>query len=156
MISRETDNILVNLAKIEKGISKIYQHLSKKDIFTPPVRKFWANLMEEELVHEKVFNDIREQAKVDDAFQFEIDTNLNELKDFVQKLNRLLEKIKEENVSESEAYSFGATIEIELDEADFLKKARTNDSAITKRIKQIEEETKKHRAMIINYSRGIR
>jgi len=156
MVSSEADNLLVNLAKIERGISKIYQHLSKNENFTPPVKRFWGNLMEEELVHEKIFNDIRERAKVDDAFQFEIATDLNELEDFVQRLNTLLQNIKKENVSESEAYSFGATIEAEIDEADFLKKVKTNDPAITERIKLIELETKKHRAMIINYSKGIR
>jgi len=112
--------------------------------------------MEEELVHEKIFKDIRERARVDDSFQIEIDTDLDELKAIVQKLNTLLENIKNSDVSECEAYSFGATIEVEIDEANFLNMIRTNDPKITQRVKRIASETQKHRVMMVNYSRGIR
>lgn len=156
MISREMDNLLVNLAKIERGLSRIYGYLSKHETFTPPVKRFWGTIMEEELVHEKIFNDIRERAKIDDSFRIEIDTDLDELKAFVGKLNALLDRIKKKDVSESEAYSFAATIEAEIDEANFIKMIRTNDPDLTKMVKHIELETQKHRAMIVNYSRGIR
>jgi rubrerythrin len=156
MLSRELDNLLANLAKIERGIARVYEYLSKQEAFTPPVRRFWKTIMEEERVHEKIFNDIRERARVDDSFHIEIDTDLETLKGIVQKLNMLLEDMKKSNVSESRAYSFGATIEIEIDEANFLKKIKANDPEITKRLNRIDSETQKHRAMMVNYSRGIR
>jgi hypothetical protein len=111
--------------------------------------------MEEELVHEKIFRDIRERADANDSFEIEIDTDLDELKAFVHKLNTLLEKIKKGGVSESEAYSFGATIEVEIDEASFLKKIKANDPEIAKMVNRIDSETRKHRVMMVNYSRGI-
>jgi len=156
MLSCRMDNLLVNLAKIERGIARVYEYLSKLETFTPPVRRFWKTIMEEELVHEKIFKDIRERARVDDSFQIEIDTDLDELKAIVQKLNTLLENIKNSDVSECEAYSFGATIEVEIDEANFLNMIRTNDPKITQWVKRIASETKKHRVMMVNYSRGIR
>ncbi|MBW1782407.1 MAG: hypothetical protein JRL30_16905 [Deltaproteobacteria bacterium] len=156
MISREMDNLLVNLAKIERGLARIYEYLSRQETFTATVQRFWKTIMEEELVHEKIFNDIRERAKVDDSFQIEIETDLDGLKAFVGKLNALLDEIKKKDVSESDAYSFGATIEAEIDEANFLKKIRTNDPELTKMVEEIGLETKKHRAIIVNYSKGIR
>ncbi|MFO7598725.1 MAG: hypothetical protein R6X27_02820 [Candidatus Desulfacyla sp.] len=156
MISPKIDNLLVNLAKIERGIARVYEYLSKLETFTPPVRRFWKTIMEEELVHEKIFKDIRERARVDDSFQIEIDTDLDELKGIVQKLNTLLDDIKKSAVSESQAYSFGATIEVEIDEANFLKKIKANDPEITKRLNRVDSETQKHRVMMVNYSRGLR
>lgn len=156
MLSRKSDNLLVNLAKIERGIARVYEYLSKLETFTPPVRRFWGAIMEEELVHEKIFKDIREKAIADDSFEIEIDTDLDELKAIVQKLNTLLENMKTSDVSEGEAYSFGATIEVEIDEANFLKRITANDPAITKMINRIDSETQKHRVMMVNYSRGIR
>lgn len=156
MVSTETDKLLVNLAKIETGLSRVYEHLSKMDGFTNPVKNFWMTMKNEELGHAKVFNDIRERAKVDDSFEFEVDLDLKDLKGFVEKVNKLLEKIKKENITESEAYSFGALIEAELDEAEFMKKINTNDAGIAKNIKQIANDTKKHNLLLVNYSRGIR
>ena len=156
MITNRTNTLLVNLAKIERGVSKIYEHLSKRKGFTRPVQKFWKTLMEEELTHAKIFDAIREKGGVEDSFQFEIDADLGELKEFVQRANKLLVKIVAEDVSESEAYSFGAIIEAEFDEAAFIKKIKTNDEGIAKMIKRIDEETKKHRMVLMNYSRGVR
>ena len=156
MVSTETDKLLVNLAKIETGISRIYGHLSQMDNFTNPAKKFWMTMQDEELGHAEVFNDIRERAKVDDSFEFEIDIDLKELKDFVEKVNKLLEKIKKGGITESEAYSFGSLIEAEFDEAEFLKKIKTSDAGIAKKIKQIANDTKKHNLLLVNYSRGIR
>ena len=156
MVSPKTDKLLVNLAKIETGLSRVYEHLSKMDGFTNPVKKFWTTMKDEELGHAKVFNDIREKAKIDDSFEFEIDIDLKDLKGFVEKVNKLLEKIKKESITESEAYSFGSLIEAELDEAEFMKKITTNDAGISKNIKQIANDTKKHNLLLVNYSRGIR
>jgi hypothetical protein len=64
--------------------------------------------------------------------------------------------VKKSDVSECEAYSFGATIEAEIDEASFLKKVKTNDPEITKMLNRIGSETQKHRVMMVNYSRGMR
>lgn len=156
MLSGKTDNLLANLAKIERGIARVYEYLSKLETFTPPVKRFWGNIMEEELVHEKIFLDIRERARSDDSFEIEIDTDLNELKAIVEKLNTLLKTIKNSDVSESQAYSFGAAIEVEIDEANFLKRIKANDAEITKKLKRVDSDTQKHRVMMVNYSRGIR
>lgn len=155
MLSHDKDNLLVNLAKIERGVSRIYEYLSKHEGFTPPVRRFWATIMEEERVHEKIFLDIRERARTDDAFEIEMDTDLDELKAFVSRLNRMLDSIKKRAVSESEAYSFGATVEVEIDEANFLKKIKSNDPDVMKMLRRVDSDTQKHRVMMVNYSRGI-
>lgn len=156
MLSPRMDNLLTNLAKIEQGISRIYEFLSRREDFTPPVRKFWGKISEEERVHEKVFLDIRERAKTDDSFQIEMDTDLNELKAFVGRLNRMVETIKKESISEAEAYSFGATLEIEIDEANFLSKIKCNDPGVTRMVQRVASDTQKHRVMMLNYARGIR
>ncbi len=156
MLTRKMENLLTNLAKIERGISRIYEYLSTREDFTPPVKRFWKNIMEEELVHEKIFKEVQERARTEDAFQIEIDADINDLKAFVAKLNSLLTDIKKPDVSESEAYTVGATIEAEIDEAHFLSMIRTSDPEIDRKVKRIESDTQKHRMMIINYSRGLR
>ena len=50
-MTRELDSLLVHLAKVETGLSKVYERLSKKEGFTPQVKKFWFELMNEELMH---------------------------------------------------------------------------------------------------------
>jgi rubrerythrin len=156
MISPETERILLNLFKIETGLSRIYEHLSKKEGFTDPVKTFWVSMMNEELGHAEIFNNILERAKVEKSLELDIDIDSKELKEFVDKVNSLLDNIKNETISESEAYSFGSLIEAELDEARFTKKVSSDDENVTTQMKQIENDTQKHRLILVNYSRGIR
>ncbi|MFH2013056.1 MAG: hypothetical protein ABIJ37_10205 [Pseudomonadota bacterium] len=163
MLSKEQDLILTNLAKIEIGISKIYQWLSKCDNFTKPVKKFWKTIAEEELMHAKVFNEIQSKANTDKSFQVDIFIDNNQLKLFVNKINKLVKLINEKDSSgletykhESEAYKLGASIEGTLDENNFFRKIKVNDADFAQKIQQIENDTKKHNMIMINYSRGIK
>jgi len=163
MLSKEHDLVLANLAKIEVGLSKIYQCFSKCDNFTNPVKRFWETITEEELMHAKVFNNIRSKASIDKSFQVDILVDNNQLKLFVNKVNSLLKVIKGKDSNkleiyknESEAYKFGASIEGELDEANFFRTIKINDTEFAKNIEQIENATKKHRMIMVNHSRGIK
>jgi hypothetical protein len=113
-------------------------------------------MMNEELMHAKIFDKIREKVNADGSVQFEINIDMGQLKGFVEKVNKLLQVIKNREVTESEAYSFGAHIEAQLDEANFTKKISTNDPEIEAKIEQIETDTKKHRMVLVNFSKGIR
>jgi hypothetical protein len=113
-------------------------------------------MMNEELIHAKIFDEIRGKVKADDAIRLEINIDMGQLKGFVDNVNRLLQEIKRKEFAESEAYSFGAHIEVQLDEANFTKKISTNDPEIEAKMEQIETETKKHRIVLVNFSRGIR
>ncbi len=151
----ETDKLLVNLGKIERGLAKIYEHLSKNEKFSGPVRTFWRTIMKEELLHAQVFEEIRERAAKDDSFHFEAGISMHELEAFVEKINALLRSTMTEDITEAEAYRLGAKIETELDESSFLNKISAADEAIAKRLKQVENDTKKHRMIMINHMRGI-
>jgi len=156
MITAETDLALANLARIEAGLARIYAHLSGLEHFSGPVRKFWAALSEEELKHEKVFLDIREKARADDSFQFEVEVKVDDLKAFIEKVNKLRRETFKKNLTEDQAYSFGAMIEAELDEGRFTGKIKTNDLGIKKRLKQVEADTKRHRGVLVLYSKGYK
>ena len=41
MITVELDRLLVHLAKVETGLSRVYERLSKKENFRPQVQGFW-------------------------------------------------------------------------------------------------------------------
>ncbi len=155
MIDGETDQLLRNLTKIESGIAKIYNHFSKKEEFTAPVKKFWRNIALEEELHADIFDEIRQEMN-NKGIPVVININIEELKEFVHKLNDVIKKVTAEKCSESEAYSFGAVIEVELDEAEFVKKVETTDKRFIQMLKRIENDTKKHRVMLVNYSRGIK
>jgi len=156
VISDEKDRLLANLAKIEMGLSKIYEHLAQRKDFRKPVKEFWNTMKNEEIGHAYVFERIRERAKTDKSFDIDINIPLQDLKQFVDKVNALLKKVKNETISETEAYSFGAIIEAELDEASFLRKIATNDPAISESISELIHDTKKHNLVLVNYSRGVR
>jgi len=155
MQNKEKDMLLKNLIKIETGIAKIYNRLSTKDSFTSPVRNFWRSLALEEELHADIFDEIR-QGMNNDGIPVAINLKIEKLKEFIDKVNSLAKKITSEELSDSEAYSLGALIEMELDEAEFVKKIETIDQKFMKMLKKIENDTKKHRVMLVNYSRGIK
>lgn len=163
MLSKEHDLILANLAKIEVGLSKIYQCLSKCYTFTNPVKKFWEQIAKEELTHAKVFNDIRSKASIEKSFQVDILIDNDQLKLFVNKVNSTLKEINKKDSNEleiykkeAEAYKFGASVEGYLDESNFFRRIKVNDAEFSKKIQQIENATKKHHMIMVNYSRGIK
>jgi len=155
MINKEKDLLLRNLIKIETGLAKVYNRLSTKDNFTPPVRKFWRSLALEEELHADIFDEIR-QGMNNDGIPVTVNIKIEKLKEFVDKVNNLIKKTTSEEFSDSEAYSLGAFIEAELDEAEFVKSIETIDQKFTKMIKKIENDTKKHKVMLVNYSRGVK
>jgi hypothetical protein len=71
-------------------------------------------------------------------------------------LNVLIKKAFTDNLSESEAYSLGAEIEANLNESGFIKLIKTSDAKTLALLHGIENDTKKHRVILVNYSRGIR
>lgn len=156
MISSETERILINLEKIEAGLSRIYGRLSRKAHFTGPVRRFWAELMEEELAHATVFRDLLKKGREEVSVQIEAKTDRKQLERFVEKVNDLLQEVRKEGLSESEAYSIGALIEAELDEAHFIGTVAVNDEEMIRKIRRMENDTKRHRMILVNYSRGVK
>ena len=155
MLNKEKDLILRNLISVESGIAKIYNRFSTKKSFTASVQKFWRTIALEEELHADIFDEIR-QGMNNDNIPVVVDINMERLKDFVDKINGLVKEVTSEKYTESDAYSMGALIEAELDEAEFIKMIKTTDNKFTDMLKRIENDTKKHRVIMVNYSRGIK
>ena len=155
MLNKEKEQILSNLVKIESVLAKLYTRFSVKQNFTPPVKKFWATIAREEELHAGTLDKIH-KAINDNSINVSVDIQIETLKGFVLKVNDILQKASSEDLAESEAYSIGATIEVELDESGFTKMIQTTDEKLNKLLKMVENDTKKHRVMLVNYSRGIR
>lgn len=155
MISRDTDRTLIGLAKIETGLSRVYEKLSGKPYFRPQVKTFWSELAGEEMVHAQVFNKIRERVVSDDSFKVQLGSDMNFLKQFVNKAKVLVKKV-EADVSEAEAYNLCAQIEGELDEASFIDRIQIQDEALSRKLARVKADTRKHRMVLINYARGIK
>ena len=155
MISRDTDRMLIGLAKIETGLSRVYEKLSGKPYFRPQVKTFWSELAGEEMVHAQVFNKIRERVVSDDSFKVQLGSDMNFLKQFVNKAKVLVKKV-EADVSEAEAYNLCAQIEGELDEASFVDRIQIQDEALSRKLARVKADTRKHRMVLINYARGIK
>lgn len=155
MITRELDRLLVHLAKVETGLSRIYERLSKKQTFRPQVQTFWFELMNEELTHARVFNKIREKALSDGSFQVDVALKEDQLRTFVERARDLI-KVVEKDVSESDAYKLCAQIEGDLDEASFVDGLRMNDETMTRRLEKVKADTRKHRMVLVNYARGFK
>ncbi len=154
-MDKQKEQIIGNLIRIETVLAKLYARFSTKDNFTAPVKKFWTTIAGEEKLHADILDRIRQAINEEEAavsVNIEIDT----LKEFISKANDILKKASSENLTEAEAYSLGATIEVELDESGFTGLIHTTDGKLNKLLKKIENDTKKHRVMLINYSRGIR
>jgi len=155
MISRETDRVLIGLAKIETGLSRIYEKLSGKPNFRPQVKSFWSELAREEMVHAQVFNKVRERIASDDSLQVHIGSDMDSLKEFVNRARELVRKV-ETDISEADAYNLCAQIEGELDEASFVDRIQMQDDVLNRKLARVKADTRKHKMVLINYARGIK
>jgi len=155
MISRETDRVLIGLAKIETGLSRIYEKLSGKPNFRPQVKSFWSELAKEEMVHAQVFNKVRERIASDDSLQVHIGSDMDSLKEFVNRARELVKKV-ETDISEADAYNLCAQIEGELDEASFVDRIQMQDDVLNRKLARVKADTRKHKMVLINYARGIK
>ncbi len=155
MISRETDRVLIGLAKIETGLSRIYEKLSGKPNFRPQVKSFWSELAKEEMVHAQVFNKVRERIASDDSLQVHIGSDMDSLKEFVNRARELVRKV-ETDISEADAYNLCAQIEGELDEASFVDRIQMQDDVLDRKLARVKADTRKHKMVLINYARGIK
>jgi len=155
MISRETDRVLIGLARIETGLSKVYDKLSAKPYFRPQVKAFWSELAREEMAHAQVFNQIRSKMVSDPSFQFHLDYDMEFLRNFVDKARMLVKKV-ETDISEAEAYNLCAQIEGELDEASFIDSIQIPDDGLSRKLARVKADTRKHKMVLVNYARGIK
>jgi hypothetical protein len=148
MITRETDRLLIGLAKIETGLSRIYEKLSGKPYFRPQVKSFWSELANEEMIHAQVFNKIREKMVSDDSFQVHIGSDMDFLKKFVDRAKELVKKV-ETDISEAEAYNLCAQIEGELDEASFIDRIRRRPCKLLHGKAHQPDETRGHPQKVV-------
>jgi len=155
MITKETDRMLIGLAKIETGLSRIYEKLSGKPHFRPQVKNFWSELAREEMVHAQIFNQIRAKMVSDDSFQLHIGSDMDFLKKFVSRAKELVKKV-EADISEAEAYNLCAKIEGELDEASFIDRIQIQDDGLRRKLSRVKADTRKHRMVLVNYARGVK
>ena len=155
MIPRETDRVLIGLAKIETGLSRVYEKLAGKPYFRPQVKSFWSELAKEEMVHAQVFNKVRERIVSDVSLQVRIGSDINFLKEFVNKAKELVKKV-ETDISEADAYNLCAQIEGELDEASFVDRIQMQDDGLSRKLARVKADTRKHKMVLINYARGIK
>ena len=155
MITKETDRVLIGLAKIETGLSKVYEKLSAKPDFRPQVKNFWSELANEEMAHAQVFNKIRERVVSDDSLHVQIGSDMDFLKAFVNRARELVKKV-EADISEAEAYNLCAQIEGELDEASFIDRIQIHDDTLSRKLSRVKADTRKHKMVLINYARGIK
>jgi rubrerythrin len=155
MISREMDRVLIGLAKIETGLSRVYEKLSGKPYFRQQVKRFWSELANEEMAHAQVFNKLRERVVSDDSFEVHIGQDLDYLKGIVNKAKELVKKV-ETDISEAEAYNLCAEIEGELDEASFIDRIQIQDDMLSRKLSRVKADTRKHKMVLINYARGIK
>ena len=155
MIPRDTDRVLIGLAKIETGLSRVYEKLAGKPYFRQQVKGFWSELAKEEMVHAQVFNKVRERIVSDNSLQVHIGLDMDFLKEFVTKAKALVKKV-DTDISETEAYNLSAQIEGELDEASFIDRIQMKDEELNRKLSRVKADTRKHRMVLINFARGIK
>ncbi len=155
MLSSEKERLISNLINIELAFEKMYNRFSARKNFTVPVQNFWRTIALEEALHAEILDKIHQGIK-EDKISIIIDIKLETLKKFIEKVNGLIKEASLEDLTETEAYSLGAALEVELDESGFTKMIKTTDQNINQMLKRVENDTKKHRVMLVNYSRGIK
>ncbi len=154
-INKENDHLLRILSTVESGIAKIYKRFSTKKSFSEPTQKFCRAKSKEEELHAEYFEKIRKCINTDNI-PVVINIDIERLKEFVNKINRSIKDVMTGKYSESDAYSLGAGIEIEMGESKFIKGIETTDQKFTRMLKKIENDTERHRVVLVNYSRGIK
>jgi hypothetical protein len=156
MISRNTENILITLAKIEATVARVYERFARNDNYTDAAKEFWESTVKEELEHERLFNKIREKAKRDGSIKIEINFDTEHLRKIINDFKKILKEVSKEVIPESRAYELGAFIEENLYEFGFAKRIITEDEDIVRRIRQVVDDTRRHQRMLYNYSLGER
>src|SRR4030042_4398950 len=106
-LNQENDRLLEILSTIESGIAKIYKRFSTKKSFPEPIRKFWRSISSEEELHAEYFNKIRKGMNTDNI-PVVINIDIEGLKVFVNKVNRLVKEVMSGEYSESDDYSLGS------------------------------------------------
>jgi rubrerythrin len=155
MPDNERDQLLLGHIKIESVLNRLYTRFSTQNNLSTPVKKFWEAIALEEKLHADTLNEIRKEVN-DGKVAVDIDIKIENLKGFIANLNLLIKKASSDNLSESEAYSLGAEIEANLNESAFTKLIKTSDAKTLALLHRIENDTKKHRVILVNYSRGIK
>lgn len=155
MPDNERDQLLLGLIKIESVLNRLYSRFAAQKNFSPPVKRFWETIALEERLHADTLSGIRRQIN-DGGINIDIDIKIEKLKEFIANLNLLIKKASKDDMTESQAYSLGAQIEADLNESCFTKLIKTTDKEIIELLKGIENDTKKHRVILVNYSRGIK
>ncbi|MFC1868227.1 hypothetical protein ACFL0H_08860 [Thermodesulfobacteriota bacterium] len=152
MLSKEVERILILLEKIERTMSNIYGSLAVNQSFTDEVRRFWATMMEAELEHAALFRNIKNQAKLNEAIEFELNFNIDYLLKTYQKIQKVEEIVRDSKLSERKAYTIGAKLEEDLYEFSYCKRIKSNDGNIMKEISRVDNDTKHHYLQLHNYS----
>ena len=155
-MTTDTLKILDGLDKIETTLARIYRSLSEKKAFSQPVRRFWAAIADEELLHAAVFQKIRTELESDPELDFSIELDWQQLKDFADQAKAAVARARADDITESEAYSLGARIEAELNESRFLRLAATGREDLRRQIARVEAETRKHMVIMTNYAKGVK
>ena len=156
MDAAQIDKALANLAGIEKGLAKIYLFLAERQKFSKPVQKFWRTLHEEELKHEALFQELRRAFQANPQALEITKLDQERLREFVGKVNALLDTVKSPDLSEAAAYSIGAKIEAEFDEGDFFRKIILHDEKLRAKVRNVANDCKRHSAVLVAYTRGAR
>jgi hypothetical protein len=152
MISEEIEELLILLEEIEKSISNIYGTFAVNESFTDEAKSFWAMMMQAELEHAALFRNIREEAKNKEDVQIELNFDTDHLQKSYQEIKNTQRIVTEGEIPEKKAYALAANIEENLCEYSFIKRVKSNDRDIMKRINKVEEDTKKHYYLLHNYS----
>ena len=154
MISKETESLLVNLAKIETAIARIYEKFATNGNFTESAKKFWTSTMVDEFKHAKLFESILKKSKKDDSIRIEVNVDNAFLRNTIKELRKILKEVNEGEVSESRAYELGAFIEEGIFEFGFSRRITTDNKNLANNIKEVEEDTKRHHLLLHNFSLG--
>ena len=150
MLSKSVEKRLILIEKIEKTMSDIYGSLAVNQAFTDEARRFWTTMMGAELEHAALFRNIRDKARHNKTVQIEINFDIDQLLKSYKIMQKAQKIIRDNEISEKQAYKLGFDLEEKLYEFSYCKRVKSNNSEIMKEIRKIDNDTKHHYILLHN------
>ena len=146
MKSKEEQILLIGKqAELERQLSRLYGLFDKKF----PLTKLWPFLIEEECKHECWLKQILPKVMDGSIYVFVNEVTVLEIEKMTDGIVKAYEKFDREGISLVKALSAAEKFEVHMLDRDFFHFLDSEDPKISQLLDSLNEDTKKHRDMLI-------
>ncbi len=141
-MEERSKDIISKMEMLERVIGQLYKVYAR--IF-PSHYSFWIQLVQEEELHAKLLSELKKETQYGKIFFDEKRFSLNAIQTTIRYVMQKITQANNNALTEQEAYNIAWDIENGLLEKNFFQNFKTNDNFIANILKNIIDDTEKHR-----------